>query len=266
MNEIGSIARGKKTLVIPLLLLLMAVQSHALSVGQASVASQEKAASSMKAADILTGPEARGDLMMSQKRYQAAIREFAGAPQDSAVVLNKTGVAYHYMSNLQAAKSYYQRALQINSRYAEAMNNLAAVFYAEKKYHASEKLYKKGLKISPRNASLYSNLGTLYFAEGSEVKGADAYRQAFAIDPNIFQRTASLGIGEGVPTLQRAMMNYSLAKTYAEVGMNDRALQYLRLALQQGFKDRKKLMSDKEFALLRETPEFREMLTEHGVK
>ena len=67
---------------------------------------------------------------------------------------------------------------------------------------------------------------------------------------------------EGISVQQRAIMNYSLAKTYANVGMNDRALQYLRMALDEGFNDRKKLMEDKEFADLRETPEFQQLMAE----
>ena len=56
------------------------------------------------------------------------------------------------------------------------------------------------------------------------------------------------------------MVNYELAKTYANAGMNDRALDYLRKALGEGFNDRKKLMNDPELASLRETPEFLQLL------
>jgi tetratricopeptide (TPR) repeat protein len=210
----------------------------------------------------VTPEEANGDILMAQKKYQAAIREFAKAPQNSAVVCNKTGMAYHYMFNMAAAKSYYERALKLDPKYPQAMNNLAAVLYGEKKYGQAEKLYKKALKLSPRDASIYSNLGTLYFVRGDTTKGSEAYRKAFSIDPRIFERSASSGLGEGISTQQRALMNYSLAKTYANVGMNERALQYLRMALDEGFKDRKKLMEDKEFADLRATPEFQQLVAE----
>jgi hypothetical protein len=38
------------------------------------------------------------------------------------------------------------------------------------------------------------------------------------------------------------------------------SLSYLRKALEAGFKDRKQLMKDKEFATLRSTPEFRQLM------
>ena len=206
--------------------------------------------------------EIKGDILMAQKKYQAAIKEYDRAPRTSASVWNKTGVAYHHLYNMTAAKSHYEKALRLNPKYAEAMNNLGTALYSEKKYGSAEKLYKKALKLSPRDATMYGNLGTLYFVQGNAKKGAEAFRMALSLDPNIFERSATGGIGEGISSQQRAVMNYSLAKTYANVGMNDRALQYLRMALSEGFKDRKKMMEEKEFAALRETPEFRQLVSE----
>jgi hypothetical protein len=42
--------------------------------------------------------------------------------------------------------------------------------------------------------------------------------------------------------------------------MNDRALLYIRKALEEGFTERKKLMEDPEFVSLHNLPEFQELL------
>jgi hemerythrin len=55
-------------------------------------------------------------------------------------------------------------------------------------------------------------------------------------------------------------VNYYLAKTYATAGKTEEALSYLRKALEAGFKDKKLLMKDKEFAALRTTPEFHQLM------
>jgi tetratricopeptide (TPR) repeat protein len=217
-------------------------------------------------ADPRTAAEMKADSLMSEGKYEAAIKEFASAPQNSAAVCNKTGMAYHHLLNMSAAKAQYERALKLDPKYADAMNNLGTIFYAAKNYHSAEKLYKKAIKLSPKNPTIYGNLGTMYFVVGDNRKGSDAYRTAFALDPHIFERAKANGVGEAVAPHERAMMNYSLAKTYAEVGMNERALQYLRMAIGEGFKDRKKLMADKEFAALRETPEFGQLLQEQGLQ
>ncbi len=49
-------------------------------------------------------------------------------------------------------------------------------------------------------------------------------------------------------------------RLYAKAGQNERALQYIRKALEEGFTERKKLMEDPEFATLRDLPEFKELL------
>jgi hypothetical protein len=47
---------------------------------------------------------------------------------------------------------------------------------------------------------------------------------------------------------------------YAQAGTNDRALLYIRKALEEGFKDKKKFQEEPEFARLRDLPEFKELL------
>jgi hypothetical protein len=51
-----------------------------------------------------------------------------------------------------------------------------------------------------------------------------------------------------------------MAKLYAQANRTDLALQYLRKALEEGFKDKKKLEEDPEFTALREMPEFKELM------
>ncbi len=57
-----------------------------------------------------------------------------------------------------------------------------------------------------------------------------------------------------------ASSTYYLAQTYAKAGMNDRALQYIRKALEEGFKERKKFEEDPAFAAMKNLPEFKELM------
>jgi tetratricopeptide (TPR) repeat protein len=206
-------------------------------------------------------PELRGDLLAARQRYLDAIAAYRQGPPDSPVLANKIGVAYHHMFDVTDAKKYYERAIQLNPRYAEAINNLGAIYHAEKNYREAERLYRRAIKIDPQSPLFYSNLGTAYFFQGNAKKGADAYRQAFALDPEVFERSAGAKIEESSTSKDLAQVNYTLAKTYAQAGMNDRALAYLRKAVGEGFSDRKRLMTDREFASVRETPEFIQLLS-----
>jgi tetratricopeptide (TPR) repeat protein len=207
-------------------------------------------------------PETQGDLLMIRQRYLAAISAYQRGPKDSPVLWNKLGIAYQHMYALDFAKAQYERALFLNPKYPEALNNLGTVYYGEKDYRKAENLYRKAIRLKPNCASFYSNLGTAYFAEHKAKKGLDAYQQAFAIDPNVFINESAERIAESGPLEEQAQLNYELAKLYANAGNMEAALKYLRLAFIDGFDDMKKLMAAKEFAALREKPEFRLLLAE----
>lgn len=207
------------------------------------------------------GPELRGDILMARKMYREAIDIYKEAPE-TAIVLNKIGIAYHQMLDFDAAKKYYERSLKINNRYAEAINNLGTIAYAKKSYRRAIGAYKKALRFSPDSASIYSNLGTAYFARKNYEEAMKSYEKALSLDPEVFEHTSTAGVLLQERTVQeRAKFHFYQAKLYAKNGMADRALLCLRKALEEGLKeDRDKLRDLPEFATLREKDEFKEIL------
>jgi tetratricopeptide (TPR) repeat protein len=206
-------------------------------------------------------PEKRGDIFMARKMYREAIEMYRQAPQDSAIVWNKMGIGYHQMMQLDTAKKHYEKALKLNKNYAEARNNLGTVQYAKKSYRRAIGEYKKALKLAPLSASIYSNLGTAHFARKKYKDALLAYSKALELDPDVFEHRNSYGVLLQERSVEeRAKFHYYLAKTYAGAQMFDRALQYLRKALEEGFKDKDKLKEEPEFAALQENPEFQQLL------
>jgi len=206
-------------------------------------------------------PEARGDIMMARKMYREAIETFQSDPHKSAAVYNKIGIAYHQMQQLVNARKNYEQAVKMRRDYAEALNNIGTVYYAQKSYRRAIGYYQRALKLS-QSASIYSNLGTAYFARKQYKEATDAYQEAFNRDPDVFEHKSNYGtLLQDRNVEERAKFHYYLAKMYAKSGRNELALQYVRKALEEGFKDRNKLAEDPEFQALRDTPEFKELLT-----
>ena len=206
-------------------------------------------------------PEDRGDVYMARKMYREAIESYQQAPQDSAVVWNKMGIAYHQMLDLDAATKRYRRAIKLDAKYPEAINNLGTIYFAQKRYSRAIFYYKRALKLSPGSAAFYSNLGTAYFAEKKNKEFWDAYNKALQLDPEVFEHRNTFGVLLQDRTVEeRARYHFYLAKLYAGTGRRDLALQYIRRALEEGFTDRKKLLQDPEFAAMRDLPEFKELL------
>jgi tetratricopeptide (TPR) repeat protein len=205
--------------------------------------------------------ELKADVLMARGQYAEAIGAYVALNSSSAMVWNKIGMAYHHLFALEEAEKAYSKSLQLNPRYAPAANNLAAVYYAQHDIAKAEHYYKKALKYAAEDPVIYCNLGTAYFAERKYSKGKKEYRKAFALDANVFTPSQAAMVEAASSREQRIELNYYLAQTYAEAGQQEQAITFLRKAMDEGFKDRKKLNEDKEFAVLRGTPQFKELLT-----
>ncbi|HUA98173.1 MAG TPA: tetratricopeptide repeat protein [Terracidiphilus sp.] len=207
-------------------------------------------------------PQDRGDLLMARREYQAALAAYSSVPGQSAAVLNKMGVAYQHLYSIDKAKLLYERALRLEPRFPDALNNLGAVYFEQGLYKKAEHLYKRALRLRPGNATVAKNLGAAYFAQGKLNKGMDAYRAAFRDDPNAFSEDGQDEIIGPGNTKEKSNQDYCLAALYAQAGMNARAFEYLRQAMDAGFDDYKRLSEDPDFAALRKTPQFAQLMSE----
>jgi tetratricopeptide (TPR) repeat protein len=205
--------------------------------------------------------EQRGDILMARKMYREAIEMYAQEKPVTAVLRNKTGIAYHQLLQFELARKHYEMAVKLDRNYAEALNNLGTVYYARKNYRRAISQYKRALRVAPQSASIYSNLGTAYFARKDYKLAAETYQKAVSLDPEVFEHRGSFGVILQERTVEeRAKFHYYLARTYAKAGQIDRALQYIRKALEEGFTERKKIMDEPAFVALHEMQEFKELV------
>jgi tetratricopeptide (TPR) repeat protein len=205
--------------------------------------------------------EMRGDIFMARKMYREAIDAYRKGDPNSAVLNNKIGIAFHQMLQLDHAKKSYEKAIKLNPSYAEAINNLGTVYYAEKSYRRAVGYYKRALRFEPKSASIMVNLGSAYFSRHEFEKASELYAQALAADPEVFERHSQYGeLLQERSVEDRAKFHLYLAKTYAKAGENERALSYLRKALEEGVKEREKIPSMPEFAALKTEPAFLELM------
>jgi tetratricopeptide (TPR) repeat protein len=204
--------------------------------------------------------EDRGDLYMARKMFREAIAEYKKAG-NTAPLLNKIGIAWHNLSELDLARKSYERAMKLDKTYAEPVNNVGTVYYAQKRYGTAVKRYRKAIQLDPTKASFWSNLGTAYYSQAKFEQMMLAYDKAIELDPDIFEHRGYTGTEMQDRTVEdRARYHYELARIYAKLGKNDLALQYLRHSFEEGFKDKDKVRKTPEFSGLLEKPEFIELL------
>ena len=147
------------------------------------------------------------------------------------------------------------------AQFADAYNNLGVVFYEERKYGAAVKEYRQSHCDGRISASFFSNLGAALFAKKEFEPAVLAYQQAMDLDPDVFERTSRGGVQAQLPSPEdRARYDYTVAKLYAKMGFSDRSLEYLRKAMEEGYKDFKNVYKDVEFAELRKDKRFTELV------
>lgn len=203
--------------------------------------------------------EELGDTLAVRRRYQAAIGEYMKAPP-SATVWNKMGIAYQMMFNLKDATRCYKESLKADPHNSQVLNNMGTVYDSLKDYGAAERYYRKALKVDPHSALILKNLGTNLLAQHKYSRGWGEYQKALAIDPNVFLDKNSPQVENPSTVAERGAMNYYMALGCVRMGETACALQYLRMALDEGFTSPKKIAAATEFASLRDNPDFKQML------
>lgn len=211
--------------------------------------------------------EERGDELRAEKAYldaldyyQAALKKLNKGPA-AAMVLNKMGIAQFQILRFDDSKKSYEKAIKYDKTNSNAYNNLGVVHYRNRKYGRAIKLYRKAIELQPDNASYHNNVAAAYFADKKLEKAIPEYRKALELDPDIFERRSTVGVVAQISPEDRAHYSYVLAKMYAQTGQFDRALLYLRRAIEEGYKDVNNALQDVEFAQLRKDPRFNDLMT-----
>jgi tetratricopeptide (TPR) repeat protein len=208
--------------------------------------------------------EMRADQLRSSKLYLDALDYYRAAlakkPND-ARILNKVGIIYLMTQHYKEARKTFEQSVKADRQFADAYNNLGVVFYEEKKYTAAIKHYHKAIQLDSNSASFYSNMGAAYFSKREFNPAVAAYQHALELDPEVFERTSRGGVQAQLPSPEdRARYDYTVAKLYAKMGAPERSLEYLRKAMEDGYKDLNNVYKDVEFSELRKDPRFTELM------
>ncbi len=259
-----------KTCISSTCLLLLVVISSTAAVAQVSAEQVQIAPPLLRGVDPPSAEataadlERRGDDLRAQKLYLDALDYYRAAlakKVNEARVQNKIGITELMMQRYKEARKSFERAIHSDREYADAYNNLGVIYYEGKKYAAAVKQYEKAIAKDNSSASFYSNLGAAYFSRKEFNSAVSAYQRALELDPAVFERTSRAGVQAQLPSPEdRARYDYTVAKLYAKMGFSDQSLEYLRKAMEAGYKDLKNVYSDAEFSELRKSPRFTELM------
>jgi len=208
--------------------------------------------------------ELRADELHIQKLYFDAIDYYRAAlakSPNNAKLLVKICRTQLVMTRWKEGQKTCQQAIKTDRTSADAYNNLGVALYEQRKYGPAIKEYHKAIDIDDTSASFYSNLGAALFAKKQFEPAVEAYQKAVEIDPDVFMRTSRGGVQAQLPSPEdRARYDYTVAKLYAKMGLPDRSLEYLRKAMEEGYKDFQNVYKDVEFTELRKDKRFAQLV------
>ncbi|HVP43653.1 MAG TPA: tetratricopeptide repeat protein [Terriglobales bacterium] len=208
--------------------------------------------------------EARGDELRVQRFYGDAIDYYLEAltkrPKE-AMLWNKIGLAELRLSRYEEAKKHFEKAVKIDRNFPDAVGNLGATHYLLKEYSKAIKLCRKAIKMRTDVASFHNNLANAYFSRKEYDNAVREFARALELDPEILERRSSTGIqAQVIGAEDRARYDYELARVYARAGSLDRALHYLKKAMEDGYSGLDSVYKEQEFADLRKDPRFAELM------
>jgi len=206
-------------------------------------------------------PEERADIYLARKSYADAIDYYHRALSQqgsSANLWNKLGIAYQLDMNYGAARKSYKEAAKRRTDFAEPWNNLGTTYFMENRFRKSVKYYRQALKRNPGSASFHMNLGASYSHMKKFPQAVEQYREALSLDPNVLTEhsaTATVVQARGADV----EFYFYLAKVFASLARPEDSVRYLRRALEDGFKDLKRLDEDPDFQKISQYPAYVEL-------
>jgi tetratricopeptide (TPR) repeat protein len=137
--------------------------------------------------------------------------EHTGCGHDKAKLLNAKGIVFFYQYKWREALECFDRAIDIDKDYAEALNNKGLIFmYREK---SGSEYFISALKIKPDYFEAQFNLATFYLSTGKYEQGWQAYES------------------------RRELLNYKKFKSLSWLGQEDVKNKTVLVYHEQGFGD-----------------------------
>lgn len=188
-----------------------------------------------------------GDFAQAIQQLQQAI----ALRPDSARAYNYLGMAYQQRKEYDQAKASFEKAVSLEPNFAPACNNLGSLYWLNGDYDHAAELFKKAISLAPDLVSAHYNLGNTLLALGRTEEAMPHLLEAFKLDPNFLDSGSTLVSTAHSKNLGGPEVAFLYAKLFASTGNVDKTVQYLEKAREEGFRDWRRIATEKEFDSVR---------------
>jgi tetratricopeptide (TPR) repeat protein len=143
------------------------------------------------------------------------------------------------------ARAYFQRAVKLDRKNAEAWNNLGAVNYLDGRSAQAVSYYKRAIKLDRRQAVFHANLATVSFELKDYSRARYEMAAALELDPQVFDRQGTGGVAAHVLSQRdQAQFYFEMAKMYARQGLEEQMLHSLAMSAEAGMDVQSEMRKD----------------------
>ena len=202
--------------------------------------------------------ELKGDIARARQEFGSAVNWYLLAVRynnHEAALFNKLGIAEMKVGEMDQARRDFLLATKVEPSNVDALNNLGAVYCLQRKYKPAVRYLKQALALDEAKAVTHLNLAEAWLGQKQIDRGMTEYARALELDADILNSADNEGVFAQIQTPeQKAMVDFMIAKAYVKRGNLEGALDYLRRAKQDNFKNLASVWDDPIFTPLWKDP------------
>jgi tetratricopeptide (TPR) repeat protein len=198
--------------------------------------------------------EMKGDIARARELYGSAVNWYTLAIRynsNDVSLFNKLGIAEMKVGEFDQARHSFGQAVKVDPSNVDALNNLGAVNCLQRRYRPAVRYLKQALALDESKAVTHLNLAEAWMGQKQVNRAMTEYARALELDADILTSADKEGVFAQVQTPeQRAMVDFMIAKAYVKRGNLEGALDYLRRAREQHFRQLSSVWDDPAFSPL----------------
>ena len=206
--------------------------------------------------------EARADELHAKKLYLDAIDYYRAAlakKPNYARILNKVCRTQLMMQRWSDAKKSFEQSIKADRNFADPYSNLGVALYEEK--NTARRSSNTTGDCSRRHfGGIFQQLGAALFSKREFEPAVRLTNVPFHSIPKCLSGVRGAGCRPNSQPRRSSPLRLHRGEAYAKMGYSDRSLEYLRKAMEEGYKDFKNVYKDVEFAELRKDKRFTELM------
>ncbi|HLH30584.1 MAG TPA: tetratricopeptide repeat protein [Terriglobia bacterium] len=117
-----------------------------------------------------------------------AVLLFLVPQQSDAARYNRQGISFHMGREFKAAETAYKNALKLQPDYADAINNLAVLYYSQRKFSDAEREIRRAVEKNPESPVIRLNLRAARYARENTRSSREVANEVAKQNPLLIEK------------------------------------------------------------------------------